>query len=117
MMLFRGMLASLAAMFALLLLSDEGATQDKDKLTVKQIMVKAHGKDGLRKKVIDGKASNDEKKALIDLYTALAASEPPKGDAKDWKTRTEAVVKLVKSDNAADLNKVDCKGCHTAHKK
>ncbi|MBI3759158.1 MAG: hypothetical protein HY269_05320 [Deltaproteobacteria bacterium] len=100
--------------------ADVGA-KDKDKkkeLSVKQIMGKAHGKDGLRKKVIDGDASNDEKKALIDLYTALTVLKSPNkdGDADDWKARTKAVVELVKDSNPADLKKIDCKGCHDNHK-
>jgi hypothetical protein len=122
-MLQRGLFASVAALFALILfvIGDAEAVQDKDKKepSVKEIMQKAHGKDGLRKKVIDGKASNDEKKALIDLYTALAASKSPKGDEKDWKERTAAVVELAKAGTPADLNKIGtlCAGCHKAHKK
>jgi hypothetical protein len=121
-MLIRGLFASLATMFALVLLAsgDVGAVQDKDKkekeLTVKQIMAKAHAKDGLRGKVIAGNASNDEKKELIDLYTALAALKSPKGDEKDWKTRTAAAVELAKAGTPADLKKIDCAGCHKAHK-
>lgn len=119
-MLIRGLFVSTVAMFALILLvnSDAGAFQDKDKKepTVKEIMMKAHGKDGLRKKVMDDKASNDEKKALIDLYTALAASKNPKGDEKDWKAKTKVVVELAKSGTPADLKKIDCMGCHKSFK-
>jgi hypothetical protein len=119
-MLQRGLFAAAAAMFALILIviGNAEAVQDKDKKepTVKEIMVKAHGKDGLRKKVMSEKASNDEKKALIDLYTALAASKNPKGDEKDWKARTKTVVDLVKSGTPSDLGKIDCMGCHKAFK-
>jgi hypothetical protein len=97
--------------------SASGAKEkDKKEMTVKEIMAKAHGKDGLRKKVIDGKASNDEKKALIDMYTALAALKCPMGNEKDWKKRTQDVVKLAASGDVADLKKIDCKGCHEAHR-
>lgn len=103
-----------------LFLSDNVEAQkdqkDGKELTVKEIMIKAHAKDGLRVKVMNGKASNDEKKALIDLYTALAASKNPKGDEADWKVRTKKVVDLVKSGDAADLKKIDCAGCHKAFK-
>ena len=123
-MLFRGLFAASAAVLALCLLNNADTVSGKEKekkkeLTVKQIMGKAHGKDGLRKKVIDGDASNEEKKALIDLYTAmtLLKSSNPNGDADDWKARTKAVVELVKDSNPADLKKIDCKGCHDAHKK
>jgi hypothetical protein len=119
--MIRGMFAGAVALVAAALMvggSAEGAKEkDKDKEpTVKEIMAKAHGKDGLRKKVIDGKASNEEKKLLIDMYTALAALKCPKGEEADWKERTEAVVKLAKSGEAADLKKIDCMGCHKAHK-
>ena len=120
--MIRGLIAGAAVLFAFVLVIDGnvegGKDKDKDKTepTVKEIMVKAHGKDGLRKKAIAGTASNEEKKALIDLYTALAASKCPKGEEKDWKERTEAVVKLAKSGEPADLKKIDCMGCHKAHK-
>jgi len=95
---------------------DQTDQKDGKELTVKEIMLKAHAKDGLRVKVMNGKASNDEKKALIDLYTALAASKSPKGDEADWKARTKKVVELVKSSDPADLKKIDCAGCHKAFK-
>ena len=122
-MMIRGLFACAMAMFALVLVVNTNAQGDKDKekdkekkLTVKQIMAKAHGKDGLRAKVIKGEASNEEKKALIDMYTALAALDCPKGDKDSWKEKTKAVVNLAKSDDVAMLKKIDCKGCHMAHK-
>jgi hypothetical protein len=113
------MFASALAFAALVLLMNGNAEAQKDtkEMTVKEIMMKAHGKDGLRAKVMNEKASNDEKKALIDLYTALAANKAPKGDEKDWKERTKKVVELVKTGDPADLKKIDCKGCHGAFKK
>jgi hypothetical protein len=111
----RSFIATSAVVLALVLLVGSNVDAQKDP-SVKEIMMKAHGKDGLRAKVIKGTASNDEKKALIDLYTALAASKAPKGDADDWKKRTEKVVELVKSGTPADLNKIDCMGCHKAFK-
>jgi len=119
MMSIRSVFAGAMAFVALILLMSGTADAQKDgkEWTVKEIMVKAHGKnDPLRTKVMSGKASNDEKKQLIDLYTALAASKAPKGDEKDWKERTKKVVELVKSGDAADLKKIDCKGCHGAFK-
>jgi hypothetical protein len=121
-MMFRSLVAASVTIFALALVIDGSVEGGKDKEkgkdpTVKEIMMKAHGKDGLRKKVIDGKASNEEKKALVDLYTALAACKCPKGDETDWKDRTKAVVVLVKSGEPADLKKIDCMGCHKNHKK
>ena len=120
-MLIRGLFVGSVALLTLALLSSSGDVEGKDKkkdLTVKQIMAKAHGKDGLRKKVIDGDASNEEKKALIDLYTAMTVLKSPnkEGDADDWKKRTQAAVDLAKDSNPDDRKKIDCKGCHDNHK-
>jgi hypothetical protein len=119
--MIRGSIAAVVGLAALAFVVGGNAEGSKDKeLTVNDIMVKAHGKGGkgggLRKKVIDGDASKEEAKQLIDLYNALAGSKCPKGDAADWKERTAAVAKLAKSGEAADLKKIDCKGCHDGHK-
>jgi len=116
------MFAGTMAFAALVLLMSGTAEAQKDgkdkEWTVKEIMTKSHGgKDNLRQKVISGNASNDEKKQLIDLYTALAAVKAPRGDENDWKERTKKVVELVKTGDPADLKKIDCKGCHGAFKK
>lgn len=120
-MWIRSMFAGAMAYAALILLMAGTAEAQKDgkdkEWTVKEIMAKAHGKDALRTKVMKGNASNDEKKQLIDLYTALAALKAPRGDEKDWKERTKKVVELVKTGDPADLKAIDCKGCHGAFKK
>jgi hypothetical protein len=124
-MLFRGLIASSVVVFALAVAingsSVEGA-KDKEPLAIKAIMKKAHtpakkGEATLRDKVISGKATDDEKKELIALYTDLAANKCPKGDADDWKTRTAAILKAAKADDGKELKKAsDCKGCHSMHK-
>ena len=68
-------------------------------------------------KVATGKASDDEKKMLIALFTDLAANKPPKGDADEWKTRTAALLKAAKDDDGAALKKAaDCQSCHKQFK-
>lgn len=103
-----------------------GAADDKPKYTIETIMGKAHGEnnDKLLKKVISGKASAAEKKELLELYTELAKNKPPKGDAKGWKQKNDALVSAAKDAVAgkkeADrgLEKAaDCMACHDAHKK
>jgi hypothetical protein len=96
--------------------------EEKAKYTIKEVMKKAH-KEGLFKKVADGKADKAEKDELVSLYTALAANKPPKGDAKAWGSKTEAIVKAAKDVAAGkegsekDLKgAVQCKNCHDAHK-
>ena len=96
---------------------------DKAKFTIAEVMKKAHGGSKLANKVAEGKASQEDKEMLLDLYKALAANKPAKGDAKSWKEKTEALVAAVESavKNDADagekLTKAkDCKSCHMVHK-
>ena len=90
--------------------------------TVKEVMKIAH-KDGLLKSVAGGKASDEEKKQLLDLYVSLWENEAPAGDADSWKTKTGNVVaaaaKVVAGrDGAVDELKksTNCGACHKAHK-
>ncbi len=100
------------------------AADDKPKYTIEEIMEKAHkGKPSLWKKVVDGKASDDEKKQLLGLYEDLAKNKPEKGSQDDWKKRTSQIVKAAKNVVAdkegatKELGKaVNCKGCHQLHK-
>ncbi|MDB5391322.1 MAG: hypothetical protein JWM11_6968 [Planctomycetaceae bacterium] len=93
-----------------------GEDKDKPKMTIKEAM-KLH-KDKLNNKFQDGKATKEDKEKLIEAYEAMGKNKPPKGDEKDWKDRCDALVKAVKDDDKDAFKKaVDCKGCHTAHKK
>ena len=101
-----------------------GAADDKPKYDIESIMEKAHDKEnGLYPKVVKGKASDAEKKELVELYSELGKNKPPKGDAKSWKEKTEALVAAAKevADGKAagvkDLQKAaNCMNCHKAHK-
>ncbi|HMC67061.1 MAG TPA: hypothetical protein VKI65_19140 [Gemmataceae bacterium] len=95
-----------------------GAGEDKPKYTISEVMKEAH-KSGLYKKVAEGKADQDEKEKLVDLYTSLPKNEPPKGDKKEWKKQTEAMLKAAKGalkDDKTEAKKllklVNCKTCH-----
>ena len=99
------------------------AAKEDPKYTTKEVMKEAH-KGGLLKKVTSGKASEEEKEKLLELYKAMAENEPSKGSEEDWKKRTEAVVVATEDllegkDGAGEaLGKaINCKDCHTAHKK
>jgi hypothetical protein len=91
------------------------------KYTIKEVMKKAH-KDGLWKKVASGDAGKEDREELAELYVALSENKPPKGDEKDWKKKTSAMVKASKAavKNAEDGKKltkiVNCGACHKAHK-
>jgi surface antigen len=88
----------------------------KPKHSIKDVMKKGM-KGGLCKKVVSGKASDDEKKQLLAMFTAMAASKPPVGDADSWKAKTSALVKAVNDGDAAALKKAaNCAACHKAHK-
>ena len=55
---------------------------------------------------------------LAQTFSAqLVANTPKKGDAADWKTKTEALLTAAKgTDGAALLKAANCKACHDAHK-
>ncbi len=102
-----------------------GAPQAGDnkepKYTIKQVMKKAH-KDGLLKKVISGKADEDQRKELADLYVALSQNRPPKGSIDDWKQRTGVMVSDAKAAvenpkaGKALAKATNCGACHKLHK-
>jgi hypothetical protein len=115
--------ASMIALFGLVLcLGTPRAGDNKEpKYTIKDVMKKAH-KDGLLKKILSGKAEDDERKELLVLYVALSQNKPPRGDADDWKERTGNIVKAAKAAQAdakagKGLAKVtNCAACHKLHK-
>jgi hypothetical protein len=94
------------------------AQEDKPKYTIKQVMKDAH-KSNLWKKVAQGKATKEEDEKLVEYYTALTKNKPPKGDEKEWKEQTEAMLAAakgaVKNDKAEEeklLKLVNCMMCH-----
>ena len=100
------------------------ADEAKPKYDIEEIMEKAHkGKPSLLKQVTEGKASEAQKKQLVEYYEALAKNKPEKGSEADWKKRTTALVKAAKqvaNGNAAARQQLgraaSCKACHQAHK-
>ena len=114
------MLAALVAVGGAIAVS-----QEKDgEVPIKEVMKKAHtGKPSLLAKVQSGKASDEEKKMLLELYTALSKNKPPKGDEDAFKKRTEAMVEAAQAavDGKKEAGKllkkaVNCKECHMNHK-
>jgi len=95
---------------------------DKAKYSIKDVM-KEHKKGALKDKVVEGKATDEEKKKLVEVYTELGKNKPPKGDEESWKKLTDAMVQAAKEvqegkEGATDrLSKaVNCANCHKAHK-
>jgi hypothetical protein len=102
----------------------QAAEDAKPKYEIEEIMEKAHkGEPSLLKQVLDGKASDEQKKQLVEYYEALAKNKPEKGSEAEWKKRTTALVtaaKDVAKGNAAARQQLGqaakCKACHQAHK-
>lgn len=100
------------------------AEEAAPKYDIGEIMEKAHkGKPSLFKQVMEGKASDAQKKQLVEYYEELAKNKPEKGSEADWKKRTTALVsaaKQVANGNAAARQQLgraaNCKSCHQAHK-
>jgi hypothetical protein len=91
------------------------AQDDKPKMTIKEAM-KLH-KDKINEKMVKGTATDEEKKKLQEAYEAMGKNKPPKGDEKEWKTKTDALVKAIKdNDKEAYAKAVNCMACHSAHK-
>ena len=96
--------------------------QAKPKYTIKQIM-KDGLKGGLAKKVVEGKATSQEKIQLLDYAIALYETKPKKGDPVGWTKLTgdfvAAAAKVAidpKAGTAALGKAVNCKACHNKHK-
>jgi hypothetical protein len=114
---------ALVAMVAgYVLVSAVSVSTAAQEITIKDVMGKAM-KGGLCKKVASGKASDEEKKMLVTLFTALNAAKPPKGDEASWKEKTGALLDAAKKIEGGDaaaakaLGKAaNRKACHEAHK-
>lgn len=103
-------------------LSTQAEDKEKPKHTIKAVM-KTCMKEGLCKKAAEGKASDDEKKTLVEMFEALAAGKPPKGSADSWKEKTSALVaaaKAVAEGKEGSGEKLgaaaNCMACHKDHK-
>lgn len=103
-------------------MSLSSSAQDAKKPTIKEVM-QVCMKGGLCKKVASGQASEDEKKKLAEMFAALHANTPPRGDEASWKEKTKALVDAAnavlagKEGATAALQKAaNCMGCHSAHK-
>jgi len=115
---------------AAILVAGVGASTTGDKkegksLTIKEVMAKAHGggKKSLISKFGAGTADKKDAETLLTYYSALAKNESPKGEAADWKTKTDALVAAAKDlvagkeGAAAKLQEAsNCAGCHKIHK-
>ena len=114
----RVLIGGLVVVVGLLVALGDNLAQEKEKPkhTIKEVMKKAM-KGGLCAKVAGGKASDEEKKELVELFTSLTKNTPPKGEAASWKEKTSALLEAAtKGDGAALKTAANCMNCHTEHK-
>ena len=104
--------------------AQQPTTKPASEMSIAEIMKESHKKPKqLLKKVATGKANDQEKQRLVELYVALQNATPPKGDADSWAERTKTLVAAAKSAVAGKpdarqlLTKAsNCMACHDAHK-
>lgn len=93
---------------------------------ISDIMKEGHkGSPALCAKASQGKASADDVKKLVELYTDLGKNKAPKGDAEAWKKKCDDLLAAAKKLAADPTDKdavaaykkaVNCAGCHKDHK-
>jgi 23S rRNA U2552 (ribose-2'-O)-methylase RlmE/FtsJ len=115
-------LAVMCVAGGLLLGHAQAADEEEAKLTIKDVMERAH-KSKLLNKVAAGEGTEEEAKQLAALYKALEENKPPKGDAEGWKKKTVAIVKaaqeVVEGKEGAGRKltmAANCANCHKEHK-
>lgn len=120
--MMRFVAAGFVAFLSVVLVMTENHAGEKAKYTIAEVMAKAH-KSKLFAKVAKGDASDDEKKTLVELYTALNKNTPPAGDEKKFKQITGDMLKAAKAAAEGDekggkllLKLVNCGGCHKMFK-
>ena len=109
--------------------ADEPVTATgSETVTIAKIMQRAHkkpkeGGSMLLKKVAIGRATTQEKKALLKDYQALAKLKPAKGDLAGWQAKTklllDAANAALKGNQGADKQlqrAANCTACHNEHK-
>ena len=98
--------------------------QQKGNAVIKAMMERSHkGRDNIASEVRNGRGTEDDVKKLLAEYKAIAAQKPAVGDAKSWKSRTDAVIAalndlVAKKPGAVDRvhSATECRACHEAHR-
>ena len=110
------LVASTAFLFA------QDSDEPKAKYTIKQVMKQAHSQK-LLNKVVDGKASKEEKDKLLDLYLSMLENKPNKGEQQSWIMKSgrlmwgAAAVAVGREGAEGFLKEAsNCKACHSVHK-
>jgi hypothetical protein len=100
----------------------------EDDNPIKQAMKFAHsaprGQKKLNEKIVEGTAADADVAKALAMYKAMADSKPPKGDPMAFKEKANKLVAatqevVAKKPEAIEHYKsaVDCKACHSEHRK
>jgi len=128
--------AFVGALALAVILTGAAVKAEDDKVpTIKEIMKKAHGKEGLKASVTKDIKEKDWESALKTakewktLSEALAKNKAPKGEAESWKKMTgtysktlDTLVKAIEDKKASVANGAlgqigkACGTCHKAHR-
>jgi hypothetical protein len=98
--------------------ANQAGQNEKPKYKIGEVMQKAM-KGGLCKKVAEGRATAAEKKQLTELFVALHANTPPKGNRDRWDKITKSLVdaaKAAESDEKAGKSLAKLANCTNCHK-
>lgn len=118
-----GFAALAAAVFFMASGNNFAGDKAKPKYTIEEVMEKAHkgGAKSLRARALKGKASAEELKLLVELYTAMCQGTPPKGDVKEWRAHCTKIVnaakKLASGEKKAAKQLARLTNCGACHKK
>lgn len=115
-----GLATTVFAALAVTGVSRAADDKDKPKYTIKEVM---QAQKKLQPLIVQGKATDDDKKKMLEYYEALPKNKPPKGDEESWKKLTTALVAATKDvvekkDGAVDEFKKasNCAACHKPHR-
>ena len=82
------------------------------------------GEKKLNEKIMEGTASQADIEKALAMYKAMADTKPPKGDPDAFKVKTNKLIAateevVAKKPDATEHYKmaVDCKACHSEHRK
>jgi hypothetical protein len=111
-------------LFVAILALGAGAQQQQGNKVIKAIMERSHkGRDNIASEVRNGRGTEADVKKLLEEYKLIAAQKPVLGDAKSWKSRTDAVMAalndlIAKKPGAVERvhAATECRGCHEAHR-
>ncbi|MEZ5303691.1 MAG: hypothetical protein R3F11_24065 [Verrucomicrobiales bacterium] len=72
------------------------------------------GDDSLVKKIVEGRASDEEKALFTEYCEALCQLKPEKGSDESWKEKTRRLPKCQGRDAKAIEKAANCKACHSS---